>query len=168
MLLVLSFAKAAFAEELRPATLQRIAFGSCAEHGDSQAIWEPLAAAKPDLFLFIGDTVYADTEDMEVMKSKYDLLAAEPGYQKLLATCPILATWDDHDYGVNDGDATYPKKAESAEIMLDFFGVPKDSPRRQREGVYGSYRFGPEGRRVQVVLLDTRYFKSPPVSDTRS
>ena len=168
MLLVLRFANAAFAEEIRPATLQRIAFGSCAEDGDSQAIWEPLAAAKPDLFLFIGDTVYADTEDMEVMKSKYDLLAAEPGYQKLLATCPILATWDDHDYGVNDGDATYPKKAESAEIMLDFFDVPADSPRHQREGVYGAYRFGPEGRRVQVILLDTRYFKSRPVADARS
>ena len=87
------------AEELRPETLDRIAFGSCAEEGDPQTIWAPLVAAKPDLFLFIGDTIYADTEDMAVMKAKYDQFAKEPGYENLVATCPILATWDDHDYG---------------------------------------------------------------------
>src|SRR5690606_21285898 len=86
----------------------------------------------------------------------------------LVATCPILATWDDHDYGVNDGDASYPRKAEAAKLMLDFFKVPADSPRRQHEGVYGAYRFGPEGKRVQVILLDARYFKSRPKPDLRS
>lgn len=156
------------AEELRPKTVSRIAFGSCAEEGDPQTIWAPLTASKPDLFLFIGDTIYADTEDMGVMKAKYDRFAKEPGYEKLVATCPILATWDDHDYGVNDGDASYPKKAEAAKLMLDFFKVPADSPRRQREGVYGAHRFGPEGKRVQVILLDARSFKSKPKADPRS
>lgn len=156
------------AEEVRSTPLHRIAFGSCAEEGDPQTIWGPLTAAMPDLFLFIGDTIYADTEDMAVMKEKYDRFAQEPGYKKLVETCPILATWDDHDYGVNDGDASYPKKAEAAELMLDFFNVPGDSPRRRREGVYGAYRFGPEGKRVQVILLDARSFKSRPQPDLRS
>src|SRR2546430_4137762 len=42
--------------------------------------------------------------------------------------------------GENDGGADYPKRAESQQIMLDFFDEPKDSPRRKREGVYESDR----------------------------
>src|SRR2546426_6802750 len=79
--------------------LTRIAFGSCAHQDRPQPIWGPIVAARPELFLFVGDTIYADTTDMKVMRAKYAKLAAMPGYQKLLKTCPVLATWDDHDYG---------------------------------------------------------------------
>lgn len=156
------------AEDERPDVLERIAFGSCDTQDHPQLIWDDVLAAQPNLFLFLGDNIYADTEDMAVMKAKYGVLGAVPGYQKLWKTCPVLATWDDHDYGVNDGGASYPKKVESQQIMLDFFRVPKESPRRKRPGVYGSYLFGPPGKRVQVILLDTRYFRSQPLKDTRS
>jgi alkaline phosphatase D len=73
----------------------------------------------------------------------------------------VLATWDDHDYGANDAGAEYPKKRESQQVFLDFFGVPKDHPRRKQEGVYNAHVFGPPGKRVQVILLDGRYFRSP-------
>lgn len=165
LLLAVDFARA---EEVSPKTLHRIAFGSCADEKNSQKIWEPLAASQPDLFLFIGDTIYADTEDMAVMKAKYDSFAKSPGYEKLAATCPILGVWDDHDFGVNDGHTGYPRKDEAAKLLLDFFKVPEDSPRRKHPGVYGSYMFGPEGKRVQIILLDTRYFRSKPKPDTRS
>jgi alkaline phosphatase D len=154
------------AEEADPALLTRIAFGSCANHNAAQPIWDAVLAAKPDLFIFAGDNIYADTKDMQVMREKYAMLGAKPGYQKLLETTPVLATWDDHDYGVNDGGATYPKREESAQIMLDFFGVPADSVRRKRLGVYGARVYGPQGRRVQVILLDTRTFKSPQRKST--
>lgn len=141
--------------------LRRIAFGSCAHQNRPQPIWDQIVAAKPDLFLFIGDTIYADTEDMEVMRSEYAKLAAIPGYQRLRQTSPIMAIWDDHDYGVSDGGAEYPKRAESQQIFLDFFGEPQDSPRRKRPGVYDAHVLGPAGKRVQVILLDTRYFRGP-------
>ncbi len=141
--------------------LSRIAFGSCAHQDRPQPIWGPIVATKPDLFLFIGDTIYADTEDLNVMRAKYAKMAAEPGYQKLLKASPVLATWDDHDYGGNDAGAEYPKKRESQQAFLDFFGVAKNSPRRKQEGVYHAEVFGPPGKRVQVILLDTRYFRSP-------
>jgi alkaline phosphatase D len=95
------------------------------------------------------------------MRAKYAKLAAMPGYQKLRATCPVMATWDDHDFGADDVGAEYPRKAESQRVFLDFFGDPADSPRRRRPGVYDARVFGPEGRRVQVILLDTRSFRSP-------
>lgn len=82
----------------------------------------------------------------------------QPGYQKLKTTCPILAIWDDHDYGINDGGADYPGKRESQQVFLDFFGAPPEDVRRTREGVYSAQVFGPPGRRVQLILLDSGTF----------
>ena len=141
--------------------LTRIAFGSCARQDKPQPIWDAIVAARPDIYLSLGDSIYGDSEDMAVMKKKYDMLAAIKGWQTLKKTCPILATWDDHDYGVNDGGAEYPRKDESQQLFLDFFGIPKDSPRRKQKGVYSAETFGPPDKRVQVILLDTRYFRSP-------
>ncbi len=155
------------AEEISPQVLERIAFGSCASQNKPQPIWDEVVKAQPQLFLALGDNIYGDTTDMELLKAKYALLAAKPGYQALLKTCPVLATWDDHDYGVNDGGAGYSRKVESQRIMLDFYGVAPDSPRRQRAGIYEAWRYGPEGKRVQVILLDLRYFRSRAAKDTR-
>lgn len=141
--------------------LERIAFGSCAEQNRPLPIWEAIVQAKPDLFLFLGDNIYGDTNDMKVLRQKYQMLANQPGYQKLLKTCPVLATWDDHDFGLNDSGGDYPQRKESQKVFLEFFGVPKSSPRWQREGVYESYMFGPADKRVQIILLDARYFRSP-------
>lgn len=141
--------------------LSRIAFGSCANQGKPQPIWDAVVETKPQRFLFLGDNIYADTMDMDVMRAKYALLGEQPGYQKLKKTCPILATWDDHDYGANDAGAEYPKKKESQQIFLDFFGVPRNDPRRKQEGVYSAHVFGPKGKQVQIILLDARYFRSP-------
>lgn len=141
--------------------LSRILFGSCARQDSPQPIWESIVAARPDLFVLLGDNIYGDSEDVGVLRKKYNQLGAKPGFKKLRATCPLLATWDDHDYGANDAGAEYPSKAASQKLFNDFFDVPQDSPRRQRKGIYAAHMFGPRGQRVQVVLLDTRYFRSP-------
>lgn len=148
--------------------LERIAFGSCARQYEPQPIWDAVVDLKPQRFLFIGDNIYGDTTDMNVLRAKYDQLGAQPGFQRLRQTCPVLATWDDHDYGVNDGGADYPMRRESQQVFLDFFGAPADDVRRTRDGVYSSHVVGPEGRRVQLILLDTRFFRSPlkPTSRT--
>jgi alkaline phosphatase D len=142
--------------------LRRIAFGSCASQERPQPIWDAIVAAKPELFLFLGNNIYADTDNVAVLKSKYAQLAAVSGYQKLLQTCPLVyATWDDHDYGTPDAGADFPNRAASQRAFLDFFHEPDASPRRKRDGVYVALQFGTEGKRVQIILLDTRYFRSP-------
>lgn len=141
--------------------LTRIAFGSCAHQDKEQPIWDRVNAWRPELFVFLGDNIYGDTEDMAVMRAKYGKLAAKPGFQTLLRQSQVIATWDDHDFGVNDGGHEYPKKAESRALFLDFWGVPADHPRRRNGGIYGSYVFGPPGRRVQVILPDNRTFRTP-------
>jgi alkaline phosphatase D len=142
-------------------TLSRIAFGSCAGQDKPQPIWDKVIQTEPELFLMIGDNIYGDTQDMKVLEEKYKLLGAKPGFIRLRKYVPVLATWDDHDYGVNDSGAEYPKRAESQKVFLDFWDEPLNSPRRKREGVYDAKIFGPAGKQVQVILLDTRYFRGP-------
>lgn len=153
------FASARAADPKLPPS--RIVFGSCCKQDKPAPIWDAIVAEKPELFLMIGDNIYGDSQDMAVLKAKWDTLGAMPGYRKLKQTCRVLATWDDHDYGADDAGVEFPKKKESQQLFLDFFDEPADSSRRKQEGVYTSYEFGPVERRVQVILLDTRYHRSP-------
>lgn len=143
--------------------LQRIAFGSCIDPARGQPIWAPILAYRPDLFIFGGDNVYASARPWSLQKlnAAYAQLASQPGFRELRGTVAHLAIWDDHDYGLNDGGAEFVHKAESKAAFAEFWGLPADDPRRQREGLYHARIFGPEGRRVQVILLDIRWFRSP-------
>ena len=147
--------------------ISRIAFGSCVDQDKPVPIFDTIADAEPELLLMLGDNIYADIKtprakvDPTVIENCYATLAAIPGWQRIRKACPVLAVWDDHDYGINDAGVEWKFKDESKAILLDFFDVPADSPRRTRDGVYGAAVFGPPGQRVQVILLDTRYFRSP-------
>ena len=144
-------------------TIDVIAFGSCAREDRAQPIWQQIVAQRPDLFLFIGDNVYADIPDsprtVGDIAAAYRELDAKLGYRKLRQTCPILATWDDHDYGLNDAGREFNLKRQSQQMLLTFFREPADSLRWTREGVYGAWQFGPPEKTVQILLLDTRYFR---------
>ncbi|MBU3666442.1 MAG: alkaline phosphatase family protein [Chthoniobacterales bacterium] len=141
--------------------LSRIAFGSCANQNREQPVWEAINKTKPQLFIFMGDNVYADTAEPAEFRASYDKLSAIPAFAKLRASCPIIATWDDHDYGKNDAGAEWEGKHAAKTAFMDFFRTPQDSPLRSRDGVHDSYVYGPDGKRVQVILLDTRWFRGP-------
>ncbi|MFM8324384.1 MAG: alkaline phosphatase D family protein, partial [Pirellulaceae bacterium] len=117
--------------------------------------------AKPDLFIYLGDNIYGDTRDMKLLQAKYDLLGAKPEFQRLRASVPVVSIWDDHDYGENDAGIDYPMKEESRAIFFDFWRVPSDSPRRSHPGIYGVHFFEQDGKRLQLILLDTRTFRTP-------
>jgi alkaline phosphatase D len=141
-------------------SVSRIAFGSCAHQDHPQPILDLVVKHNPDLFIYLGDNIYADTHDMKQLKADYDSLAAKPEFQRLKKNVKILATWDDHDYGWNDMGKWYPEKKESKEIFLNFFNEPANSERRKHEGVYTSYYFENNGKRTQLILLDNRTFRS--------
>ena len=147
--------------------LQCIAFGSCAKHWQPQPIWDAIIAKQPDLFLFIGDNIYADTDGRTAWKvtkgqltGEWNRLADKPEFQKARAAFPFLATWDNHDYGSHAGGAEVPTKHDAKECFLTFFGEPKASPRWKRSGIYDAKIIGPGGKRVQIILLDTKYNRS--------
>jgi alkaline phosphatase D len=139
----------------------RLAFGSCMHQSRPKPALELAAASAPDLFVFLGDNIYGDTDDMAVLQQKYDQQAESPELVHLREVTPIIATWDDHDYGRNDAGKEYPHKAESKEIFLEFWQEPADSPRRAHDGVYTSYLYEGPGGTLQVILLDTRWFRDP-------
>ncbi|MBL7806720.1 MAG: alkaline phosphatase family protein [Saprospiraceae bacterium] len=137
----------------------RIAFGSCGSQDKPMPILDTCLKYRPDLFVWLGDNIYGDTKDMQVLRNKYAKLGAKPEFQRLKNATRFLATWDDHDYGWNDSGRHYPYKKESKEIFLDFWEEPANSLRRQHEGIYTSYMYEQDGKRLQVILLDNRSFR---------
>ena len=142
-------------------TIHRIAFGSCNRTDRPQPMWEEIMAVEPDLWIWLGDNVYGDTENMLALQAEYQKQLNIPEYRSLVQMVPVIGTWDDHDYGVNDGGNTYPKRAESADLMLDFFAISADAPVRSYEGIYQSFVAGGSGQRIKIILLDARYFRDP-------
>ena len=156
------------AEEQPPAAaadpaLVRIGVGSCLKQALPQPIFDAVLDDDFDLFVFLGDNVYGDveSEDLRELSDAYAMQAAADGFSRLREAVPLAATWDDHDYGLNDGGADFFGREEAQRIFEDFWDVPADSERASRPGVYDAVSYGPPGERVQLILLDTRYFRSP-------
>src|ERR1700752_2259308 len=82
--------------------VSKIAFGSCGSQDQPLPIFDVVVKHKPDLFIFLGDNVYGDTKVMDTLQAKYNRLAIKPAFKNLKKHVPIIATWDDHDYGWND------------------------------------------------------------------
>ena len=142
--------------------LSEILFGSCIQESQATPIFNTLLKHRPhpDLFLFLGDNIYADTKDPDIMREKYATLRANPQFDQLTRSLPILATWDDHDFGWNDAGSDYVLRDTAEQIFLDFWNIPASSPQRHRPGIFTAHSYGPPGKRVQVILLDTRFFRS--------
>jgi alkaline phosphatase D len=142
--------------------LTRIAFGSCSHQQKPQPIWDAVLAYQPELFIFTGDNVYGDVTSaaMTELRNAYATAAAIEGIARLRAQVPVLATWDDHDYGQNDGGGDFAYQQQAKQLFLDFWGIEGDDPRTGRPGIYHAEIVGPPGKRVQIILLDTRSFRS--------
>ena len=139
--------------------ISRIAFGSCGNQDEPQPILSQAAAKYPNVFIWLGDNIYADTYDLDTMRAKFQRLSEKPEYQLLQKRTRFIATWDDHDYGDNDIGRHYSLKAESKEIFLKHWKIPANDIRRMREGIYTSYFYSSKGKTVQVIVLDTRTFR---------
>lgn len=136
----------------------KILFGSCGHQDKDIPIFDTINKEQGDLFIFLGDNIYGDTNDMTELANKYQKLGAKPGFKTLKANTPIIAMWDDHDFGQNDIGKDYPHKEQSRQIMLDFWGEPKSSPRRTRtDGIYTSYMYGQDEQTVHVIMPDLRW-----------
>ena len=147
-------------EALKTTNLKRIAFGSCNNQNEAQPLWKDLMITKPDLWIWGGDIIYADWERNYDIKGSYEKQKRKPAYQAFIKQTPVIGIWDDHDYASNDSDGRNSFKERNQKFLLDFLDEPEHSPRRTQQGVYTSYEFGEEGKKVKVLLLDGRYFKN--------
>lgn len=149
------------------ALISRIAFGSCQTQDEPLPILNTVVQWQPELFVYLGDNIYGDTDDMQVLQSKYAKMNAKPEFQHLRSHVPTVATWDDHDYGANDAGKEYPFREQSKQIFLDFWNEPQESTRRQRPGIYTDYWFKDSTRQrsLHLIVLDTRTFRDPPLKN---
>jgi alkaline phosphatase D len=144
----------------KPVNRTVIAFGSCSKQYNPNQRWMDVLKNDPDIWIWLGDNIYGDTHDMEFMSEKYAHQKADTGYQLLMKSgTSIIGTWDDHDYGVNDGGKNYSKKDESKELFIEFLDIPEDNPIRDHDGVYQSYEYNFDDHLLKIILLDTRYFR---------
>ncbi len=146
----------------------RLAFGSCARHqlDSDQPIFHAISASEPDLFFWLGDNIYADSVSTFVFAEDYRRQRAIASTLPLTRTVPQLAIWDDHDFGLNNSDATNPARDAALAAFRNYwanpsFGLP-DSP-----GVFFRYAYGG----VDFFMLDGRYNRNPntdPDSPTKT
>ncbi len=139
----------------------RVAVGACLRYAPGGPALADIAAHEPDLMLWLGDNIYADTEDMAEMRAIYDRLGANVRFQALAASTEMMAVWDDHDMGGNNVNSTWPHRDAAKAEFLGFWGAPPEDQRWEQPGVYAARTFGTGDRTVQVILLDTRYNLDP-------
>ena len=144
----------------------KIAFGSCNKPKLENILWDDILDFDPNVWIWGGDIIYADTDNMAAMKNEYDLQTQQKGYKEIIAKIPVLATWDDHDYGKNDAGSEYKMKKESQQLFLDFLKVPTTSPLRKQEGIYHSKLFKNTKGSVNIIILDTRYHRTTLTRNT--
>lgn len=152
----------------------RLFFGSCYNQ-KLEGLWHLVLENKPDKLILLGDNIYADyrphvladfvAASIKNLTDSYHLLASNVDFMALVQQVGgwgnVFATWDDHDYGRNDADASYSLRNESKEIFNSFFHIPESD--RRIDGVYSSktvyFPFPPSELLFQyrVILLDTRY-----------
>lgn len=137
----------------------KIAFGSCSRQYLPEQLWSEIVAEKPALWIWGGDNIYGDSHDMQFIAGEYVKQRESTGYKNLLATCPVTGTWDDHDYGINDGGKYFSKKKESKALAANFLGFDKNHPVWQHEGLYNSTSLTKGKQSIHIINLDTRYFR---------
>lgn len=145
---------------------QRIAFGSCVGLTTAAAApsWAELAERRSmstdegcfDLLLMLGDNHYANTTNVEKLRTYYTAHRLSAGWRDLSARTPVYAIWDDHDYGPNNSDGTEPGKADSLKVFREFWANPA-SGEADNPGCYFTFTRGD----IQFFMLDGRYHRSP-------
>jgi alkaline phosphatase D len=145
-----------------------IAFGSCNNQTLPNPMWREIEKNEPNVWIWGGDVIYTDTYDMAYMAENYRKQKNNADYAAFTKKVDVLGTWDDHDYGLNDGGVEYPKKAEAQQLFLDFLDVAKNDVRRKQEGVYFAKDYIVNSKTVKIILLDTRYFRTALTADNET
>ncbi len=146
----------------------RFAIASCMDDSKHEPkIWQDMMTNSPDLILFVGDSVYADRNRGE----ESSRAAARPKQlwrrfceaRKTLeiynseTLVPVLATWDDHDYGQNDTGSSYPYIKESQKNFLTFFAQEESHCQGLNKGPGVSSALVCKNQ--MFLLLDDRSFR---------
>jgi len=142
----------------------RIAFGSCFHRwglGNRKQA-NLIRSRNPAVMLLLGDIAVQDREiNLGMHRADYLMRDLFPGWQDLVATVPVYATWDDHDY-YNDDRAGFREgfserdKMEICDVFRQAWNNPSYGFGDERGGVFLRTRVGP----CDIIMVDNRYFRS--------
>jgi len=141
------------------------AFGSCNRYrkDPNPIIFNHITQQNPDVWAWVGDIAYVSNDKEQTVLNDFDDVKNAPLYTELRTKSTVIGTWDDHDYGVNDGNKHFKYKERNKQFYLDFLDESQNSSRRTRDGVYESYYLG-QDKRIKIILLDVRYNRDPRLS----
>jgi alkaline phosphatase D len=137
-----------------------ISFGSCLSQKKDLGILKSISTHSPDHFIFLGDNIYKDSIIIDDKILEYNKLGENIDYRTLRKKSQIFATWDDHDYGINDSGEEYPTKKESQREFLKFFYPKEVEEKMKKEGIYSSEMINFNKLKIHIIILDTRYFRT--------
>lgn len=126
-------------------------------YGGADEVYGSMHAKKPDFMLWGGDNFYYREPDYTRtgMIHRNDHARAVKSMQPLLANVHHYAIWDDHDYGPNDSDRSFPLKHMSLEMFKLYWGntnfVFPD------EGITSKFQWAD----VEFFMMDDRWNKAP-------
>jgi alkaline phosphatase D len=143
------------------ATIKSVAFGSSANQDLPQPIWTTILNQKPDVFLYMGDTIQTLKPEQKPIGEQYKKLNKIPEFRAFREKIPFLVTWNDLDYGKEHGGADYGDKENSKKEFLRNWTYVRDSISMGQGGIYHAKIIGPKKKMVQFIMLDTRSFRSP-------
>lgn len=126
-------------------------------YGGDSSIFATMAKEKADFMLWLGDNWYTREVDYY---SNWGLMKrpatdrSQKILQPFLQSMPHYAIWDDHDYGWNDADKSYPLKKTSRDAFMKFWANPSYGNRD--EGIYTQFTWND----VDFFLLDNRWWRA--------
>ncbi|MNJ92649.1 PhoD-like phosphatase [compost metagenome] len=124
----------------------------------SAAMWNGLYKHRPDVILMVGDTCYADLgakgtpSDIwrRYCETRLTLMQFRQSF-----LIPTLATWDDHDFGIDNGNCHFKTKEFAKKVFLLFWGSKNQRGYSQGLGVSSTVQlFG-----QSFYFMDDRSFR---------
>ncbi len=132
-------------------------------YGGNYEIVNEMYRAKPNLMVWLGDNIYlreGDYESRSGIYHRHTHTRSLPELQPFISSIPQYAIWDDHDYGPNDSDWTYPLKDHALDAFQDFW--PSESyGAGDTEGVTSSFGWND----CQFFMLDDRWYRTVEVEN---
>ena len=127
---------------------------SCVSKDDTAPVWEEIGRLSPDLLCLSGDTPYIDTVELEDVRRKHRALLNEAPLASLAHRTSVVGIWDDHDFGLNNGNGRNMQdgKAATRKAFVEY-----RSHRRYGNGSQGVYHKTDLGA-LEIFHLDPRWF----------
>ncbi|WP_372721437.1 alkaline phosphatase D family protein [Novipirellula sp.] len=150
----------------RSGQVLNVAFISCV-NDSTDPVWKQMANHNLDLLCLGGDTPYADTGNLADLRNKHRHLLQRPRLAALGKSVPLVGTWDDHDFGLNNGNgkSAAALKANTRRAFVEY--RVQDQYGSGEEGIYQKTDRGA----MEVFLLDARWYSQTgpsPVSPSQS